>query len=291
MTETLQEPVTAEMPDVSGILAENEALADAHADAGLKMLRPPDDGTPDRPGWIPPDILCDWDTDPYAYQTEEELMPAGGLHGEWLTYLSEILRDFLENRGMRFLADTFMVYRDTEGIMQRIAPDLLIIPFQADPPSSYDLDEEPPPLAAVEIISPKSRLKDMKEKVSLYARLGIPAYLVVDPLTSRERVGLHLWRKGKGRMRKMRPDSKGHLRMPEMGVKVRTQGRRPVFADLVTGEMLLDTGQLRKRTEQEAARADQEATRADQEATRADQERERAERLAAKLRELGIALD
>jgi hypothetical protein len=37
--------------------------------------------TIDRPGWIPSDLAQEWDPDPYAYQTEEELMPAGGLHG------------------------------------------------------------------------------------------------------------------------------------------------------------------------------------------------------------------
>ncbi len=29
----------------------------------------------DCPGWIPPEITYAWDTNPYAYQTEEELMP------------------------------------------------------------------------------------------------------------------------------------------------------------------------------------------------------------------------
>ncbi len=38
----------------------------------------------DRPAWIPPQITENWDSNPYAYQTEEELMPAGGLHGELL---------------------------------------------------------------------------------------------------------------------------------------------------------------------------------------------------------------
>ena len=39
--------------------------------AVLEMLKLSDYNTPeDRPGWIPPDILHDWDTDPYAYQTE-----------------------------------------------------------------------------------------------------------------------------------------------------------------------------------------------------------------------------
>ena len=47
----------------------------------------------ERPAWIPPEIGSDWDPNPYAYQTEEELMPAGGLHGKILAYVLEALRD------------------------------------------------------------------------------------------------------------------------------------------------------------------------------------------------------
>lgn len=48
--------------------------------------------TLDRPGWIPAEITHDWDTNPYAYQTEEELMAAGGLHGQLPAHIVEILR-------------------------------------------------------------------------------------------------------------------------------------------------------------------------------------------------------
>jgi len=133
-------------------------------DAVLKMLKLADYVLPDdRPGWIPPDILYVWDTCPYAYQTEKELMPAGGLHNEILTYIAEILRYFFKTRGLRFLADTFMLYRDSQGIKQRVAPDFMVIPFRHPPPSAYDLETEPAPLAIMEITSPKSHMKDMYE--------------------------------------------------------------------------------------------------------------------------------
>ncbi len=43
---------------------------------------------PERPAWIPSHITENWDTDPFVYQTEEELMPAGGLHGQLLSYIT-----------------------------------------------------------------------------------------------------------------------------------------------------------------------------------------------------------
>ena len=80
----------------------------------------------DRPGWVPAWVDEDWDENPYAYQTEGELMPAGGLHGQILAYLMELLRHILAKRGLMILLDTFMLFRDEEGVKRRIAPDLMI---------------------------------------------------------------------------------------------------------------------------------------------------------------------
>ncbi len=286
-------------------------------DAVLKMLKLADYALPDdRPGWIPPDILYVWDTCPYAYQTEEELMPAGGLHNEILTYIAEILRYFFKTRGLRFLADTFMLYRDSQGIKQRVAPDFMVIPFRHPPPSAYDLDTEPAPLAVMEITSPKSRVKDMHEKVDFYANLGIPACLVIDSITSggilRKQVELHLWRQIQDRFRKIQFDAEGYLTVPEMKVKIKAQGQNLIFTDIITGEILCDVGQMQQRVDKEAILRKQASERADKEARlhkqaseRADkearlhkqalelakQEKQRAERLTAKLRELGISLE
>ena len=264
-------------------LAQNDQY---HNSAVLNTLQLADYIAPeDRPDWIPPDILYDWDTCPYAYQTEEELMPAGGLHGEILTYIAEILRYFFKTRGLRFLADTFILYRDNQGIKQRVAPDFLFMPFRRSPPSAYDLDIEPPPLAVMEITSPKSHAKDMQKKVDFYACLGIPAYLVIDPITSdgirRKQIELHLWRKTPDRLCKIGPDVEGYLPVPEIKVKIKAQGQELIFADILTGEILCDVGQLQHRVAQESERAEQESKRA-------DMEKLRAERMAAKLRELGI---
>ena len=78
----------------------------------MEELEEPELEFTERPAWIPPEIGSDWDPNPYAYQTEEELMPAGGLHGKILAY---VMRDFLERRELMLLMDTFMFYRDEEG--------------------------------------------------------------------------------------------------------------------------------------------------------------------------------
>jgi len=42
--------------------------------AMLKMHCPAATRADDRPGWIPPEITENWDTDTYAYQTETEIL-------------------------------------------------------------------------------------------------------------------------------------------------------------------------------------------------------------------------
>lgn len=204
--------------------------------------------TIERPGWIPSEITHDWDVCPYAYQTEEELMPAGGLHGQFLAYMMEVLRDALQKRGLMFLMDVFMLYRDKKGIKQRIGPDLLLMPYRFPPPSSYDLDVEPPPLCVVEVTSPSSHLSDLEKKVDFYLNLGIPTYLAIDAITPhsqpRSQIELHVWRSVGGQAREMRPDAQGGLALPEMGLKILAHGQQISFVDLLTGEYLFDTTQL-----------------------------------------------
>lgn len=245
----------------------------------------------DRPGWVPSHLTTHWDPSPYAYQTEEELMPAGGPHGQLLGYLLEVLRVPLKNRQLMLLQDTFMLYRDTVGIQQRVAPDLLLMPWREEAPSAYNLDGELPPSFVAEVTSKKSHLKDLEKNVPFYFGLGIPSYLVIDAITStnrpRKQIQLHLWRMVNGQVMKMAPDRNNRLAIPELGVSVSVWGRRFRFEDLNTGEVLQDAEELIKTCQAEADRAETEARRADAEAQRAETEvaaRQAAEAELAKLK-------
>ncbi len=308
MAEILQEPIMADTPYVGEIITGDGISANDHARKTRKLRDSP--GQADRPGWIPKEILYDWDTDPYAYQTEEELMPGGGPHGRLLGHIMGITEDYLEEKDLMFLLDVFLLYRDARGVRQRIGPDLLLMPFCSETPSAYDLDTEPLPLLVAEVTSPESRAKDMGDKILLYVgKLGIPAYLVIDLLTSRgkprDQIGLRLWRSVGGQIREIPADTGGWLAIPEMGVRMRARGRKLVFADIVTGETLHSAGQLREQAELAEAQAEQEKSRAEQAEAQAEQEKSRAEqaetlaksaeekirRLEEKLRAAGIFSD
>jgi Uma2 family endonuclease len=223
----------------------------------------------DRPGWIPPHILFDWDTDPYAYQTEEESMPEGGPHGQLSGYLYELLRSHLKERGLMLLLDVFMFYRDRWGIKQRIAPDLLLMPDRFPAPSSYDTTVLQPPSFVVEITSPKTHNKDLDDNVSLYMDwLSISTYLVIDAMVPgkdelREQIQLHVWRKTGNQVVKMVADSEGGFVLPEMGLRIKAEGQLIIFVDSRTGDVLLDMTGLKKALMEEVKQAKQEARRAD----------------------------
>jgi colicin import membrane protein len=235
----------------------------------------------ERPGWIPSEITENWDTDPYAYQTEEEQMPQGGPHGQLSSYLSELLRSYLEPKDLMLLTDSLMLYRDKSGIPQRVGPDLLLMPLQKPAPTSYDLDIEPPPSLLVEITSPNSHEKDLDENVSLYASLDIMTYLVIDLMVPkkeevREQIQLHVFKNVSGQFVEQSFDPKGYLTLPEMGLKINAVGQEIRLVDQLTGEVLLDATELKAALETEVENAKEAKRQALYEKQRADAEAKRA---------------
>ncbi len=242
----------------------------------------------DRPGWIPPHILRDWNPNPYAYQTEEETMPAGGLHGQLLAYLMELLRHFLDQQGLMLLLDTFLLYRDTNRTQQRIAPDLLLMPMRFPPPTAYDLGSELPPILVIEVTSPKSHLKDLQTNVAFYHRLGIRAYLVIDAITPRAQlrdpIEIHLWRETNGVMEKVKPDRRGALALPEMGVLIFTRQDHIRLVDMGTGNPLRDMEgeqQVRRAAERRALTAEHQVAAAQHQVAAAEHQVAAAEQQVA----------
>jgi Uma2 family endonuclease len=255
----------------------------------------------DRPGWIPEWIGDDWDPNPYAYQTEEQLMPAGHYHSLYIQMLAEMLRPWLEQLGLRLYIDVFLFYRDWEGRKQRIAPDALIAPGREqqsdESPHSYDLDNEPIPRCVVEIGSPSSRVSDLQNKPLYYAALGIGEYVLLDVEDENERllpqIGIRLWRLEQHVLLPVEPDPEGYLVLTSIGVRLRAEGRRLELRVAETGELLRTSPELTAalaaaetaRAAAETARAAAEQ-RAEEEATARKQAEEELARLRAELAQL-----
>jgi len=236
---------------------------------------------PERPGWIPSHITENWDTDPFAYQTEEELMPAGGLHGKLLAHINEVVWVSLEKQGLTLLIDTFLLYRNSSNVKKRIGPDLLLMEDCSPLPSAYDLDTRKPPRCIIEATSPKSHFKDLKANVPFYFGLGVETYFVIDAITPQKKwrnpFELHLWRKPKGQsIEKISADSAGYFWLPEMNIKVAAQQQRLIFVDTLTGKVLHDTGQLSLALENAEHNLNVAEQRANAEAQRANVAEQRA---------------
>ncbi|MCP4111890.1 MAG: hypothetical protein GY749_41240 [Desulfobacteraceae bacterium] len=235
----------------------------------------------DRPGWIPPDITHDWDTNPYAYQTEEELIPGGSLHWDLLSHLMITPKDFLEKKGLMLLPDSFMLFRDSKGIRQRIASDLMLIPFCSSMPDFHDLDVKPPPSAVIDITSMRNHINDLENNAPLYMELGVSAYIVINAVTPEglacEKTGMHMWRKTNEQISRIQTDAEDYLNVPEMSIRLRASGDRLISLETLESEILYDTGQLQQLLKEERLRA--------------EQERQKADILATKLRTLGIDPD
>jgi Uma2 family endonuclease len=233
---------------------------------------------PDRPGWIPDSVGDDWDPSPFAYQTREELMPAGRFHNLYLQTLVEMLKPLLVRLKLIIAIDTFLIYRDWEGRKQRVAPDALIAAAieSDDRPRSgaYHLDEEPLPSCVIEITSPKSVLADLNNKRLFYAWLGIHEYLALDVVQSedpellRDQIDVYLWRLVDGVPVAVPPDAEGFVLLESIGVRLRIDGQQLLLQVAETGEVLHTTVELTTllaKTEQARTAAEQRAVDAEAE--------------------------
>ncbi|GAA2412224.1 Uma2 family endonuclease [Nonomuraea africana] len=93
--------------------------------------------------------------------------------------LHEALRPLLQKEGWR--GYTGIVDVCIDGPRDPVCPDYVLAP--ADCPRWGDRELRSSGLIMVaEVVSPTSRIRDHEEKPAVYARGGIPFYLVIDPL-------------------------------------------------------------------------------------------------------------
>lgn len=202
-------------------------------------------GEVDRPAWIPSDIVADWDTSPYAYQTEEELMSQGPLHDLLMTYLSQVMPNHLAKFGLILWKDLFLLYRDEKNIKRRIGPDLMLASKDlALLQGSWDLDSLPVPEFIGEITSPDSRRQDLETKRELYHQLGVKRYLIIDGHKKGGKVSgvikCRIWNDNI----EQKPDADGFLDLPELQAAVKVEDTDLVIYDLQTKLPLPDMADM-----------------------------------------------
>ncbi|MEM7531336.1 MAG: hypothetical protein AAF639_04110 [Chloroflexota bacterium] len=271
----------------------------------------------ERPAWIPDHITADWDTDPYAYQTEEELMSASFVHNDSLGDMRSEMKGIAKERGWTLYMDNFLLYRNQENIRDRVAPDLLVVPYRDRKKltSSYDMETQPLPMCAIEIVSPSSETKDEQIHQLYVEYLKIPLCVVIwlidDDGDYLDNPSIRVWYRDQktGHATSAIPDEEGKYYLPELQLWIGLNAKSVYFVDEVTGETLAGVGTerlMRQAAEQqakqealhaEAERQQREAAqkKAEQETLRAEAERQErktaedeSERLRALLQQHGI---
>ena len=184
----------------------------------------------DRPGWIPAHITENWDTDPNAYQTEEELMPQGGAHAVIIRQVQDVIEPYVKRLNMMSLSDVFVIFRDENGVLQRNhkAADVMVVPYKDPAPKAWYIDKYGPPLLTMEVLSDED--EEVASTKDIFIAHGVKCHVVIDQLDADGNVGdkvkVTVWGSD-GQERQ--PDAGGYLDLPELGLKVRAVSPRTEF--------------------------------------------------------------
>jgi Uma2 family endonuclease len=100
--------------------------------------------------------------------------PAPGWPHQEATYTLYMLLRKTCPPGLRVIGAPFAVRPDKFNELQ---PDVIVARYT----DLTERDLPGPPLLAVEVISPTSRLRDASLKKAVYARLGVPSFWLIDP--------------------------------------------------------------------------------------------------------------
>jgi len=174
----------------------------------------------------------------------------GRLHGRACLYFADILeRHFSSEKDVLVLYDVKLL---TDPRRKGPAPDVMVVRGARNPDPELDsfdpVEQGAIPSLVVEVLSQTRRIrkKDQEDKVVLYARAGIPDYLLVDP--PRRKRGNLFQLKGyrlgpEGRYLQTEPDAQGRLLCASVGLRfgVSAQGDQMEVFDAHTGERLLSS--------------------------------------------------
>jgi Uma2 family endonuclease len=120
------------------------------------------------------------------YPEEDDLpMPEGDAQREYLSYATQVLRVFFQERQDVYVSGNLFIYYEQGNTSANVAPDTFVV-FGADNHNrgSYKVWEEGGKLPefVLEITSENTANRDKRDKPALYQKLGIKEYFQYDPI-------------------------------------------------------------------------------------------------------------
>ena len=128
----------------------------------------------------------------------EESVVGTGCHQEAIGTLATMLRVIADRRGVRWgVCEQIQVrgLRKGSGEEYSPRPDVMVLPHPIDKSrSSVHVSEIQTPLFIAEVASESTLVQDLVDKAYVYAQLGVPEYVVFDPVGSLLKGPIRAWR-------------------------------------------------------------------------------------------------
>ena len=185
----------------------------------------------------------------YYPESDGQPMAETDLHWDETVELTLVLKHRYLDRPDVYVASDLLIYFVEGDPGAAVAPDIFVVFGVAKGQRRvYKLwVEGAVPAVAIEVTSRKTRLEDLRTKMTVYARLGIAEYYLYDPEADYLRPPLQGYRLVGDAYQPAEPDPTGALRSARLGLDLRLEDGCLQLYDSVTGARLL------RRLERDAA--------------------------------------
>jgi len=191
-------------------------------------------------------------------------------HRDLMIGLLHALKEhFRKKRRVYVTGNIFVYYRDENGELQPVSPDIFVVRGVAKKERRiYKIEDEgKAPEMVIELISRATTVEDHVTKRHIYAQLGVKEYFIFDPYRDAQPSALAGFRLENGEYVPMivaRHNGSLHLRSKILGLELRVEKGYLRFYDPKTGERLRtpeEAEEARRATEKRALAAEAEVTR------------------------------
>lgn len=234
-------------------------------------------------------------------ESDGKPMAETDLHREIMVWIIQLLQRFFAGQQV-YVSGNLLVYYEKGNPRKSVAPDCFVV-WGVEPRLRpiYKLWEEgQAPQVVFEVTSKSTRREDMKDKMRLYAQLGVEEYYLYDPTSDYLKPPLAAFQRVGDSFAPMQPDnSEMHLGdlvflpgegespefvSPRLGLRLALdEGNRLQLYSVASGERLLSDFEIGQQAKAAARLADLRATAI-------EAEKRAAERRAAEAEQRAVAI-
>jgi len=206
----------------------------------------------------------------YLPESDGRPMAETERHRDLMIGLLHALKErFRKNQRVYVTGNIFVYYRDENGELQPVSPDIFVVRGVAKKERRiYKIEDEgEAPEVVIELISRATKVEDYITKRHIYALLRVKEYFIFDPYREAQSSALAGFRLERGEYTPMtvaRHNGSLHLRSKILGLELRVEKGLLRLYDPKTGERLRtpeEAEEDRRAAEQRAAAAEAEAAR------------------------------